>query len=256
MSTVWQFGTSPSFSKHYESVVDRGGYYVWIENINDLHASLQAFRGRGPECSGGMDPEVSSTELNAMISVMPVMALHLDGFAPDLVDEFGLLVFSDRLRDALGVGPDQIAFVPVDTSRSDEHIQAKKYEIGLVLPKRDVIDLERSDIEWSYPRKEAAERMGAELLARIASTPGLAGFYDLPEKSISMARTVVPKQNPDLDVDIFIERTLGCVCVTEAAAQRIVDAGIDDAGFTQLDFKLGEMPRVRARDGQLKEWGA
>jgi len=255
MSKIWKVGAASSFFKHYEEVVGRGKYYTWIDNINDLHERLQAFRGDACQLFDGADIAVSADDLQAMASIKPKMSLHLDGFAPDFIHEFGLMIFSRQLREALDIGSDQIVFIPINASGSDQFIQQKEYEVGLVLPRRDAIDLEQSDLEFSFPRREAIAQLGEEFSAKISKIPGL-GVENFPEKSISAVRLVVPIQDCDIDVDVFAERTLGQVCVSEAAARRVVDAGINDVQFTELAFKLGELPRVRGQDGRLEKWSS
>lgn len=138
------------------------------------------------------------------------------GIAPNLID-MGFRLVSSKARDAMQAD-EYLSWYPVDTSASSPEVQAQDYRLMHVNRSIAAVDVTRS-------------------AGRIVDRPA---EFGLPARQIWDPASSGPHQSPaafhwreNLDpiAPIFSERLTQMLLVTDAFAERIIDAGINDIVF-------------------------
>lgn len=144
----------------------------------------------------------------------PRLVITDETFHPDYFFSHGLGFASARFRETAAL-PDTVAvFSPVDASRCHARARDKDYRVLWVVPWREMIDVEASDLDFFDPGT------GSEPI--VASTRRIAlldGFV--------------------ADVPMFRGRKTRQVFVSDAFAETMLRAGVEGAGFYAVE---GDLP--------------
>jgi hypothetical protein len=125
-------------------------------------------------------------------------------FAPDFIEFWGTYC-SDTLRSLFDFDPKVVQYFPVDCSLCPPAVRAKNYMRMDVLARRSVIDLEKSR-PWRLPWAD-----GERIVA---------------------VQDIVFKDGASSDAPIFRDPHESRWFVTDAFAERILRAGIEDIAFS------------------------
>ncbi|ALV09191.1 zinc metallopeptidase [Roseateles depolymerans] len=201
------------------------------DEVLDAFAAGPAFVGQGP------------IEIRALSGCpIPAFEVTAEDYHPSIV-LMGPDFYSRALRDALDLPPDQIQYLPVDTTRCVRPFRAQDYRLAHVLAVGDVLDLSASGYEFG-------------------SGPGWDGHpidtwrpRQLPPTPLEPIRyapmTFTFREDATAPSALFISRWSGHLMVTDELAQKVLDAGLDDVQFQDITHHdpRGKTVRLKTRDG-------
>jgi uncharacterized protein DUF1629 len=196
----WHMSGAPAVSLKIDAMVRRSppGYEVVHGDVETrASAKLLLFEPRDPEAGDAAPvPEGTFGKPSKLIITDP-------DFAPDFIDFWGAYC-SESLRSLFDFEPGVVQFFPVDCSLCPPAARARNYMRMGVLARRSVMDLEKSRpmrLPWAD---------GERILA---------------------VRDIVFKDGASSDVPIFRDPHDSRWFVTDAFAERILRAGIEDVAF-------------------------
>ena len=205
-----------------------------IRNKDELHdafAAGPAFVGPGP------------AEIRPLSSCpVPVFEVTAEDYHPSIV-LLGPDFYSRALREALDLPPDQVQYLPVDTTRCVEPFRAQDYRLAHVLAVGDVLDLPASGYEFSTG-------LGWDGTPEEAWRP-----RQLPPTALEPIRyaplTFVLREDVNVPSPLFVSRWSGHLMISDELAQKILDAGLDDVQFQDITHHdpQGRTVRLKTREG-------
>lgn len=201
------------------------------DEVLDAFAAEQAFFGEGP------------VEIRALsVCPVPVLEVTADDFHPSIV-LLGPDFYSRALRDALDLQPDQIQYLQVDATRCVKPFQAQDYRLAHVLAVGDVLDLPASGYEFGP---------GLDWNGNLTEAWRPRQLPPTPLEPIRYAPlTFTFREDATAPSPLFISRWSGHLMVTDALAQKVLDAGLDDVQFQDITYQdpKGQTVRLKTRDG-------
>jgi hypothetical protein len=149
-----------------------------------------------------------------------------EDFNPDCFDWNGFTVVSEKMRRAMALGPSDIQYFEVDSSRAAPLPQSKRYQIMHVPVTEDVSDPEHS----KYSLRHRPE--GVELWGRPAS--------------------VAFRPDAEPAHEIFYDRFFRVIFCTDALALRVLKAGCTGMRFLDPDLHNDRFRTLRGVE--KSEW--
>ena len=147
----------------------------------------------------------------------PVLTITDRNFAPDYIWA-GLHFASARMRDALGLGPDAIAYRSVDASGSAAATRAADYQVFRVVHEADPVDLPRM---YGHEPDRGAD--GRPTTAWLLSVHGP---HAPPRRTVWREGFVAPAP--------LFRDAMGRLIATEALAARVARVGLEDVTFQDV----------------------
>ena len=171
-------------------------------------------------------PDWSEDRVRALVDAevfVPRLRITEPGFAPHLFVD-GALIVSGALRSAADLSEAVVRCGPVDSSDCTDLGRDRHYTTWQPLLSADPIDQDASDGEW-VDWIEDDGRLGKRwMLATGPNRP---------------SPRVVFKSDFEPPAPLFSGTAVGGVLVTEALAERILAAGIEDVAFVKMDGERG-----------------
>jgi hypothetical protein len=142
-----------------------------------------------------------------------------EDFDPDCFDWYGFTLVSEQMRRAMALGPSDIQYFEVDSSRAAPLPRSKRYQIMHVPVAEEVSDPEHSE----YSLRHRPE--GVELFGR--------------------PRTVAFRPDAEPAHEIFYDRFFKVTFCTDALALRVLKAGCTGMRFLDPDLRNGLFRTLR-----------
>ena len=154
----------------------------------------------------------------------PELEITVPDYAPDYLHVAGIQFASRRLRDAIALGPETVAWLPVELQNPSQKAADQDYRQMMVLNFVDILDRDRVT---DY------DRVGVTCI-------------DGSKAERLLARQSYFRQNFNAPYELFNVRDSHHVLATDSLATRVLKAGITDVGFT--DYQ--RMREIYDREGR------
>ena len=159
------------------------------------------------------------------------LALTLETFDRDCFYSHGFIFVSERMRNAMALGPSDIQYFDVDASESAPLPRSKNYRIMHVPVTEEVSDPDNSDYICHHRSDGSIDASG-------------------------MPFTAVFRQDVELAHEIFYDKRFKVIYCTDEFALRVLKAGCPGAYFFDPSHPGGNFERLRTLRGveEIVRW--
>lgn len=220
---LWGFGLAAASAERQQGLEDASPPRVVIANTPERHR-LRGKREHGATCL--LVDQVTTNEARHWDAELPPLRLDIlaEEFAPDYLALYGVQIASRRLREAMALGPETVAWRSVEPGRMHAAARAQDYRQMRLRVMLDVIDPARADFE-----------------AKVIGCP------DGRSTTVRFARRIYWRPAIVPPVELFFARHTNLIVAIDALATRVLRTGITDVAFydqqrMQELYDRGERP--------------